>query len=62
MIKNQLVLEVVKENRNYTFVMENNSPLGEIHDALSEMKDFIIKQILEIQAKEKPAAVASDNS
>lgn len=61
MIKNHTILEVIKENRSYQLHCEPDSPLGELHDVLTEMKYFIVKMIMDAQEKEKPVQSASDN-
>lgn len=61
MIKNQTILEVIKENRSYQLQCEPTSPLGELHDVLSEMKYFIVKMITDAQEKEKSEPIESDN-
>ena len=48
MIKNQTVLELKGgSERIYKFVCENDSPLGEIHDILCQMRGFIVQRINE---------------
>ena len=48
MIKNQTVLELKGgSERIYKFVCDSDSPLGEIHDILCQMKAFIIQKINE---------------
>jgi hypothetical protein len=52
MIKNMIHLEVRSSDRSYQFVCSNESPLGEIHDVLCQMKAEIIKKINEVQNSE----------
>ena len=42
MIKNKTFLEVKKGDRNYQFICEVESPVGEVYDALSEMRGYTI--------------------
>ncbi len=51
MIKNLTVLEVVKENRSYQLICEPESPLGELHDILAEMKSYVINRINQLDQK-----------
>lgn len=64
MIKNMAALEVKTGDRVYQFVCSNDSPLGEIQDAIIQMRAYIferIKQVNEELAKaekkdEQPAS------
>lgn len=47
MIKNETVLEVNIGDRIYKFSCSPQSPLGELHDALFQMKNFVIEKIIE---------------
>ncbi|HEY3527464.1 MAG TPA: hypothetical protein VGK47_14810 [Nitrososphaeraceae archaeon] len=47
MIKNHIVFEIKKDERNYQLLMNCDSPLGEIHDVLSEMKSVIVQKMIE---------------
>lgn len=51
MIKCKTALQHKIGERNYSLEMENDSPLGEIHDALIAMRNFIISKMQEIDAK-----------
>lgn len=50
MVKNKIVLEVKKDDRLYELVCENNSPLGELYDSLSQMLHFVVEKIKETEA------------
>lgn len=52
MIKQKTVLEIKIGENVYTLDCEHNSPLGELHDALSQMK---LKVIEIMQSYEKPS-------
>lgn len=54
MLKTNAILEIKKEDRIYTLSLPHNSPLGEIHDVLIEMKNFVVNKITEINQIEKP--------
>ncbi len=51
MIKCKTVLHHKIGERVYNLEMENDSPLGEIHDALIVMRNFIIDKMKEIDSK-----------
>lgn len=55
MIKLITNLEIIKEGRIYSLPVPENSSLGEIHDILFEMREFISHKILENIEKEKEA-------
>ena len=52
MIKNNLILEVKREERVYQLHLPSDSPLGEVHDVLHEMKMFIVKTMTERASQE----------
>jgi hypothetical protein len=55
MIKNKTVLHYKIGERNYNLEVEPDSPLGELHDALIAMRNFVIDKMKEIdQKKEEP--------
>lgn len=55
MIKQKVVLEVKVGERSYSMECYADSPLGEIYDALTQMKSFIVGKVVEAQkAEEKP--------
>lgn len=45
MLKQDAVLEVKKEERVYRLHLNNDSPLGEVFDVISEMQSFIIEKM-----------------
>jgi len=53
MIKNISKFEIKIGERVYALLCEIDSPLGEVHDALSAMKGFIIQKIQEAEAPPK---------
>jgi hypothetical protein len=64
MIKNFTSLEHKIGERVYQFYCNPESPLGELHDALHAMRNFIISKMQEIDKKneEKVPEVNSDDS
>lgn len=55
MIKHNTILEVKIGERIYQFECSPESPLGELHDALHQMKSFIIQKIVDAEKEIKPA-------
>lgn len=53
MIKSKAVVEIKLNDRIYQMECPNESPLGEVHDALCMMKAVIIDRIKEIQSLEE---------
>ena len=53
MLKNNTVLEVKIGERNYQFHCSPDSPLGELHDALHQMKTFIVQKIVDAEKEIK---------
>lgn len=54
MLKGKSIFEVKKGENIYTFSFEPGSNAGEIHDALHEMKAFVVSKIIEAQEASKP--------
>ena len=54
MIKHNAILEVKIGERIYQFQCPTDSPLGELHDALHQMKAFIIQRIVDAEKEIKP--------
>jgi len=44
-IKSKTTLEVRIEDRIYSMECYSNSPLGEVHDALTQMKAYVVDRI-----------------
>lgn len=53
MLKGKSILEVKKGENIYTFSFEPGAHAGEIHDALHEMKAFVVNKIVEVQESSK---------
>lgn len=56
MIKNVTALEIKVNERIYKFLCEVDSPLGEVHDILSQMKNFVVERINKIHEQEQKKA------
>lgn len=56
MIKQMTVMEVKINDRTYQFQCSPDSPLGEIHDALYQMRSKVIELMME-QDKKKETEV-----
>lgn len=54
MLKNIAKLEVKIGERLYHFFCDQDSPIGEIHDAITQMKGFVVNRILEVHESQKP--------
>jgi hypothetical protein len=53
MIKNQVVFEIKKGDRNYQLLISSDSPLGELFDVLTEMRSYVVKRIEDASSAEK---------
>lgn len=54
MLKTIAKLEHKIGDRIYHFICDHDAPLGEIHDALHNMKEFVVKKINEVHNAAKP--------
>ena len=52
MIKSLVKLEYKVGEREYCFLCDNNSPFGEVHDALSQFKAYALDQMSKAQEVE----------
>jgi ferredoxin len=50
MIKNLTELEIKIGERIYKFLCAMDAPLGEVHDAMNQMKGFVIEKLNEAHA------------
>ncbi len=57
MIKNKTVIEKKIGDRIYLLLCDPDSPLGELHDALAEMKAHVIEIMNQHQKNEQPKEV-----
>lgn len=51
MIKSKTVLHHKIGDRDYNLEVSPDSPLGELHDALVAMKNFVIQKMQEVEQK-----------
>lgn len=56
MIKQKTVLEVKINERAYELFCASDSPLGELHDALMQMKGYCVDRMTAAHEEEKKAA------
>ncbi len=54
-LNNKTVLEVTKNERVYILECNADSPLGELHDVLVEMRGYVIQRAQDAQEQEKTA-------
>ena len=54
MLKQSAQLEVKIGDRVYQLNLPNEAPLGEVHDALFQMRSYVIERINEAQKKDAP--------
>lgn len=45
MIESKITLKLTKNNRDYIFMMDPSSPLGEIFDVITEMRSDILQRL-----------------
>ncbi len=50
-------LNVTLSNNKYVFQCKNDSPLGELHDALSQMKGFVMQRMAEVEKASNPKSI-----
>lgn len=62
MLKNLTVLEITKNDRTYQLQLDPNSPLGEVHDVLMEMRGFVVSRMNEVAKQAEEARVAETAS
>lgn len=53
MLKNKSRLEVKSGEKVYEFACDFDAPIGEIYDALCQMKKFVIEKMVEFQKNEE---------
>jgi hypothetical protein len=62
MLSHQVKLEVKIGERTYQFVCGNDSPVGEVHDALASMKSFVVQRIQDAdKAPDEPKQEGAEN-
>lgn len=55
MLKHYVCLEVKKNERIYRLSCDNESPLGETYDVLTEMMSYVSEKMKEFQISQKKA-------
>lgn len=55
MLKNVTKFEMKIGERSYQFICDSDSPLGQVYDALSEMRGIVLNKINEVENAPKPA-------
>ena len=60
MLKNLTGLELKVEDKVYKFICEVDAPIGVIHDALTEMKNFVVQRINEANKQQQPVEKSTD--
>lgn len=53
MIKQQTVLEVKVNERIYQLFLASDTPLGEAHDAIMQMKGYIVDRMVAAQKEQE---------
>lgn len=56
MLKSKSILEVKIGERTYELLCPQDSPLGEVHDSICQMKKYIIDRMVDVQKAEQEAA------
>jgi hypothetical protein len=56
MLKQNAILEVKIGERVYQLNLPSESPLGEVHDALFQMRSFVLGKIQEAMKADEPKA------
>ncbi len=59
MIKNKTILEIVKNEKTFQLSLDPNASLGEIFDALCEMRQFVVDKINEAHKAQMPPETAA---
>lgn len=58
--KNEITLEITKEDRNYRITMPSNAPLGEAYIVAGNFMDEIVRLINEHAEQVKNSAASED--
>ena len=54
MIKQTVILEIIKDDRIYSLSLPQNANFGELYDVLFEMKNFVVDKINKSSIEKKP--------
>lgn len=60
MLKQSVMLEVKLNDRVYQLHLPQDAPLGEVHDALYQLRSFVIEKINAAQKADEDAKKASE--
>lgn len=60
MLKNHTILELKKNERLYQLFLSADSPLGEVHDVLHEMKCYLINLMAERSRPQEEQKIEED--
>ncbi len=52
MLKQKTLLEVKIDDKLYQFYCDPDSQLGQLHDALAQMKQYVVQRIVDAQKSE----------
>lgn len=52
-VKTQASIKVIKGEREHFYSVDNQAPLGEVFDVLTEMRNYIIQRIQEQEMKKE---------
>ncbi len=58
MLKQKSIFEIVIADKTYNFSCDNDSPLGCVHDALMQMKGWVVDRMIAAQKEEMAASEA----
>jgi hypothetical protein len=53
MLKNQAILEIVRNGKTFQLLLSNDSSLGECFDVLTEMRHYIVERIKIAEEEER---------
>lgn len=53
MLKNQVIIEVIRNSRPFQLLLSSDSSLGECFDVLTEMRHYIVERIKKAEEEER---------
>lgn len=62
MLKQKLIFEVKRDERIYSLEIPSGCNLGEVHDVIFAMKQWVIDQMNQVHMAEKPQEKASEQA
>jgi hypothetical protein len=60
MISNLTKIEIKNGERFYQFLCSVDSPIGEVHDALTAMKNMVVQRIMEADKPDEPKGESNE--